>query len=171
MTLRRSFVSLALGLSFAVVPALSQAQAPTQPQTRESAKRDVAVWADAVDSAFTAGSWQASMEAVEGSGKPQTESSTDCLEGNEMLSSFTALEDVFVSLIDNTDCTTQSGGKGSLALTLECQRGDGGRMRFVSTGTSTTTSVDWTVSITSEGPGAFEPSRMTIRAKKVADQC
>lgn len=171
MTLRRSFVSLALGLSFAAIPTLTQAQSPAQPQSRESAKRDVAVWADAAESAFTPGKWEATVESAEGGAKPQSETSTDCLEGSDMLSSFNVLEEVFVGLIDNTDCTTQSGGKGSLAFTMQCQRGDGGRMRFVSTGTTTPTSVEWTINATSEGPGAFEPMRMSVRARKVADQC
>lgn len=167
MNLRRTALTLAFTAGLASAPASLSAQnhdpAPV--------KGDVNAWADAMGASFAPGKWEGTTTIIgDGVAKPD-ETSTDCVKPGSLNPMFADLRDAFTVVIENTDCTTQSGGAGSMALVLDCRRSDGGHMRFASQGTSTATTVDWSIDISSDGPGAFAPSRMQLHARKISDTC
>jgi hypothetical protein len=167
MNLRRTALALAFTAALASAPASLSAQN----HDPEVVKEDVNAWADAMSTSFAPGKWEGTTTIIEdGVAKPD-ETSTDCVKPGSLNPMFGELRSAFSMVIDNTDCTTQFGGAGSMSLVLDCRRSDGGHVRFTSQGTHTTTSVDWSIDITSDGPGAFGTSRMQLRARKLSDKC
>ena len=167
MNLRRT----ALALAFTAALAWAPASLSAQNHDPEVVKEDVNRWAEAMGASFSPGKWEGTTTIIEeGVAKP-AETSIDCVKLGSLNPVFTELRGAFLIVIDSTDCTTQSSAAGSMALVLDCRRSDSGHMRFSSQGTHTPNSVDWSVDIASDGPGAFGNSRMELRARKLSDKC
>ena len=167
MNLRRT----ALALAFTAALAWAPASLSAQNHDPEVVKEDVNRWAEAMGASFAPGKWEGTTTIIEDGVAKPAETSTDCVKPGSLNPVFAELRSAFLIVIDNTDCTTQSSAAGSMALVLDCRRSDGGHMRFTSQGTHTPNSVDWSVDIVSDGPGAFGNSRMKLRARKLSDQC
>ncbi|WP_309751249.1 DUF3617 family protein [Novosphingobium sp.] len=167
MSLRHTVCAIAITVALISSPAALNAQTTA----KDTAKRDVNTWAETMGESFSPGKWEGTMQTTEEGEAQPPKPSTDCFKPGGLNPMFAELRDVFLMVIDNTECTTQSGGKGSLDLVLDCRRDDGGHIRFASSGARTADSVQWAVDVTSDGPGAFGTSRMQITSRKVADQC
>ena len=167
MNLRRT----ALTLTFTAALALAPASLSAQNHDPAAVKGDVNAWADAMGASFSPGKWESTATLTDDGVAEPDETSTDCVKPGSLNPIFAELRDAFSVVIENTDCTTQFGGAGSMALVLDCRRSDGGHMRFASQGIHTATNVDWSIDITSDGPGAFGNSRMQVHARKINDKC
>ncbi len=167
MTVSRTLLSaLALG-AFALVPAAAQAQ-----QSKEAAKADIKTWGQAVGNAFSPGYWEGSMQELDGAGNVlSSEEKPDCIKLGEGSKLGTSLGEMFTMIVDMSDCTTTSGGVGSLNLKLECLAPGGKRMVLASDGTYGGDQVTWNVSFKAEGEGAPESRMMRMSARKTKTTC
>jgi hypothetical protein len=160
MTVSRTLLAaLALG-TFALAPASAQAQ-----QSKEAAKADIKTWSQAVGTAFSPGYWEGSMQELDAAGNViSSDDKPDCIKG-------TSLGEMFTMIVDMSDCTTISGGAGSLNLKLECLAPGGKRMVLASDGAYGGDQVSWTVSFKAEGEGAPESRLMRMTARKTQATC
>lgn len=152
---------------FALVPAQAQAQ-----QSKESAKADIKTWSQAVGSAFSNGYWEGTMQELDAAGNViSSEDKPDCIKPGESGKLGTSLGDMFTMVVDMADCTTTSGGSGSLNLKLECMAPGGKRMLLTSEGTYGGDQVSWNVNFKAEGEGAPESRAMRMTARKTKATC
>lgn len=167
MTVSRTLLAaLALG-TFALVPAGAQAQ-----QSKDAAKADIKTWSQAIGTAFSSGYWEGTMQELDAAGNVvSTEEKPDCIKEGEASKLGSSLGEMFTMIVDMSDCTTTSGGAGSLNLKLECLAPGGKRMVLTSDGTYGGDQVSWNVSFKAEGEGATESRMMRMNARKTKTTC
>ncbi|MEY4952554.1 MAG: hypothetical protein RL299_978 [Pseudomonadota bacterium] len=167
MTVSRTLLAaLALG-TFALAPASAQAQ-----QSKEAAKADIKTWSQAVGTAFSPVYWEGSMQELDAAGNViSSDDKPDCIKDGEGSKLGTSLGEMFTMIVDMSDCTTISGGAGSLNLKLECLAPGGKRMVLASDGAYGGDQVSWTVSFKAEGEGAPESRLMRMTARKTQATC
>lgn len=152
---------------FALVPASAQAQ-----QNKEAAKADIKTWGQAVSMAFSNGYWEGSMQELDAAGNViSTEEKPDCIKEGDGSKLGNSLSEMFTMIVDMADCTSTSGGAGSLSLKLECLAPGGKRMALASEGTYGGDQVSWSVSFKGEGEGAPESRTMRMSARKTKATC
>jgi hypothetical protein len=163
----RLFLATLTVAGFALVPASAQAQ-----QSKDTVKADIKTWSQSVSTAFSPGYWEGSMQELDGAGKViSSENKPDCIkegEGNKLGSS---LGEMFTMIVDMADCTSTSGGAGSLNLKLECMAPGGKRLVLTSDGTYGGDQVSWNFSFKGEGEGAPESRMMRMSARKTKPTC
>lgn len=152
---------------FALVPASAQAQ-----PSKEAAKADIKTWSQAIGTAFSPGYWEGSMQELDGAGKViSSEDKPDCIKQGEGSELGTSLGEMFTMIVDMADCTSTSGGAGSLNLKLECTAPGGKRMVLTSDGTYGGDQVSWNFSFKGEGEGAPDSRIMRMTARKTKATC
>jgi hypothetical protein len=152
---------------FALVPAAAQAQ-----QSKESAKADIKTWSESIGAAFSAGYWEGSMQELDAAGNVvSSEDKPDCIKPGESSKLGSSLGDMFAMMTDVADCTTTSGGAGSLNLKLECLAPGGKHLLLTSEGTYGGDQVSWNVTFKGEGEGAPESRMMRMNARKTKATC
>ena len=158
---RTTLAALAVA-ACALVPASAQAQ-----QSKDAAKADVATWGKALSAAFTPGYWEGEMQELDSTGKVvNSDNKPDCIKEGEAGKLGASLGEMFNMIVDMADCTTQSGGPGSLNLTMSCSAPGGKQMTFASSGAFTDGQVSWTVDFKAQGEGAPESRSMRMTARK-----
>jgi hypothetical protein len=167
MTVSRTLLAaMALG-TFAMIPANAQAQ-----QSKEAAKADIKTWSQAVGTAFSPGYWEGSMQELDGSGNViSSEDQPDCIKEGEASKLGSSLGEMFTMIVDMADCTTTSGGAGSLNLKLECSAPGGKHMVLTSDGTYGGDQVSWNVNFKADGEAAPESRSMRMTARKTKTTC
>jgi len=163
---RTLLAALALG-AFTFVPAAAQAQ-----QSKEAAKADIAAWGQSISTAFTPGYWEGEMQELDATGKVlNSENKPDCIKPGESSKLGSSLGEMFTSIVEMADCTTTSGGPGSLNLKLECLAPGNKHMTFVSAGSYSDGQVNWNVDFKAEGEGAPESRSMKMNARRTQTTC
>ncbi|MCC6926406.1 DUF3617 family protein [Novosphingobium sp.] len=151
----------------ALIPVSATAQ-----QSKEAAKRDVTAWGQSISQAFGPGYWEGEMKEYDAAGNVvKTENNPDCIKEGESSKLGTSLGEMFNMIVDMADCTTTSGGPGSLNLKLECLAPGNKRMTFNSFGTYGTDQVNWGIDFKAEGEGAPESRSMKVVARRVKNTC
>jgi hypothetical protein len=163
----RTFLAALTVAGFALAAFPAQAQ-----QSKESAKADIKTWSQAIGTAFSPGYWEGSMQELDAAGNVvSSDDKPDCLKEGEANKLGSSLGEMFTMMIDMADCTTTSGGAGSLNLKLDCQAPGGKRMLLASDGSYTGDQVSWNVSFRGEGEGAPESRMMRLTARKTRSTC
>lgn len=152
---------------FTLAPASAQAQ-----QSKEAAKADIATWSQAIGTAFSPGYWEGAMQELDAAGNViSSEDKPDCIKEGESNQLGSSLGEMFTMMIDMADCTSTSGGAGSLNLKLECLAPGGKRLVMTSDGTYSGDQVSWNFSFKGEGEGAPESRIMRMTARKTNTTC
>jgi hypothetical protein len=163
----RLFLTALSVAGLALVPASAQAQ-----QSKEAAKADIKTWSQSISTAFSPGYWEGAMQELDGAGNViSSEDKPDCIKEGEGSKLGSSLGDMFTMVVEMSDCTTTSGGAGSLNLKLECLAPGGKRMVLTSDGTYGGDQVSWNVSFKAEGEGAPESRMMRMNARKTKTTC
>lgn len=153
--------------SFAFVPAAAQAQ-----QDKATAKADIVTWSQAVSQAFGPGYWEGEMKELDAAGNVvNSENKPDCIKAGESSKMASSLGDMFTMIVDMADCTTVSGGPGSLNLRLDCQAPGNKRMSITSSGTFSDGVVSWGVDFKADGDAAPESRSMRMTARRTKTTC
>lgn len=162
------FLLAALSVAgLALVPTSAQAQ-----QGKDTAKADIKTWSQAVGTAFSPGYWEGSMQELDAAGNViSSEEKPDCIKEGEASKLGSSLGEMFTMIVDMADCSTTSGGAGSLNLKLECLAPGGKRMVLTSDGSYGSDQVSWNVSFKGEGEGAPESRMMRMSAHKTKSTC
>ena len=123
----------------------------------------------ALDAAYMPGYWNGSFEELDASGKVIDSNTTpSCIAADDQ-QSFSSTMVEAVAMIRNTgNCTSTSGGPGSLNFSLTCKTANGDMLSFVSTG-SYKPGVSSELRITIGMPGS--ESTMHVTSQKVSDNC
>jgi Protein of unknown function (DUF3617) len=164
---KRTLATLAaLGLAF------GSANAIAQNSDKTAVKADIANWSEAMSAAFTPGWWDGQMQAFDGDGKEtESDSKPACIkpgEGNKMGQEVGGM---FAKMVDNADCTSVSGGRGSLDLKLICITPNQTRIEFESNGTYSDGAVDWTVKFVTDSKSKAEAGSMKVSARRIRKSC
>lgn len=153
------------GFALAAIPAQAQ-------QSKEAAKADIKIWSEAIGTAFSPGYWEGQMQELDAAGNIlSSEDKPDCIKEGEASKLGSSLGEMFTMIVDMADCTTISGGPGSLNLSVECQVPGGKRMKLTSDGSYTGDQVNWNFSFKGEGEGAPESRSMRMSARKTKTTC
>ncbi len=168
MPSNRNLLAALTVAGFALVPASAMAQ-----QSKEAAKADVATWTSSLGQAFSPGFWEGEMKELDAQGNVvKSENKPDCIkagEGNQLSNS---LGEMFTMMIDKADCTTTSGGTGSIDLKMVCAVPGGGKqMTFISSGNYSEGLVNWDFKFNASGEGAPEARSITLVARRTKTTC
>lgn len=155
------------GFMFAPVPVHAQ-------QSPEEAKANLAIWGNAIGTAFAPGFWEIETREIDESGKePKVSRESDCINKYEGFKFGNSISEMASRLIDVADCTTYSEGRGSLNLKVACD-GIGNRNRrsvVVSSGNYTNDEVNWTIEVRLEGSGKPKTKIIQIVARRIKATC
>ena len=162
--------ALALIVTASAALALLPGTAATQEKNAQ-AKRDIAVWADSFTTAFSPGWWDGEMQAFDAKGNAtETTSNPSCIKAGESNKLAADMREAMTMLADVGDCTSQSGGQGSLNLEMRCSVGDR-QVNFLSKGQYSDGKVDWAVDFTFTGPDAPKGQSMKVSARRTRKNC
>lgn len=163
----RTFLAALTVAGLALVPAAAQAQ-----QSKESVKADVSAWGQSISQAFTPGYWEGEMKELDATGKViSSETKPDCIKEGESGKLGSSLGEMFAMMADVADCTTTSGGPGSLNLKLACQAPGNKQMTLVSAGSYSDGQVSWSIDFNAQGDGAPESRSMQVSARRTSMTC
>ncbi|MFM5948715.1 MAG: hypothetical protein ACKOPM_05705 [Novosphingobium sp.] len=150
--------------------ALLPSAASTQERNAET-RQHLTVWADSFSAAFSPGWWEGEMQAFDSNGKMvDSTKSPSCIKSGESNRLATEMHDAMNSIADVGDCTSRSGGAGSLDLEMRCTMGDR-QVTFLSKGQYSDGAVDWTVDFKFTGPDAPTAQSMKVTARRTRTSC
>jgi Protein of unknown function (DUF3617) len=161
-------------IAFAAAACAALALLPSAASTRErnaEARQHISVWADSFSAAFTPGLWEGEMQAFDSAGKlVETTKNPSCIKPGESNKLATEMHDAMNSIADVGDCTSRSGGTGSLDLEMRCTMGDR-QVTFLSNGQYSDGAVAWNVDFKFTGPDAPQAQSMKVTARRTRTSC
>ena len=161
-----------LALAAVALCALSLAPANAQSTNSDAVKRDIATWTASFDRAFAPGLWDTETQELDANGKVvESDRGPDCIKVGETNKMGAELAEAMYSLVAITDCTSSSGGPGSLNLTVNCAAPNGLNFRFQSSGSYSGTQTDWTMKFNSSDNDPASNKTLKLVARRQANAC
>lgn len=161
---------IALASAACTALALLPSAASTQERNAQ-AKKDISVWAESFTTAFSPGWWEGEMQAFDSTGKlVESTKNPSCIKAGESNRLATDMRDAMNSIAEVGDCTSRSGGAGSLDLEMRCSMGER-QVTFQSSGQYSDGAVSWNVDFKFTGLDAPTAQSMKVIAKRTRTTC